>query len=111
MGAHAVAGVAGDETILKQQCSRVAGADMKHKRRAFFHAGQVTETAAGLEIDQARHFAIVDRAKAQTAGDADPVHEGFLILCLAENVGDGGACDLVGVEAEFVDGFLEIADD
>ena len=84
---------------------------MEHERRAFFHAGQVTEAAAGLEIDQARHFAIVDRAKAQTAGDADPVHEGFLILGFAENVGDGGACDLVGVEAELVEGFLEIADD
>ena len=97
VGAHAVAGVAGDPAVVEKQRAGVSGADVDDQRGVLAHRRQVLEAAAGFQIDQARHFAIVDGADAQAAGDADAVHEGFVVASLAEDVGGGGAGDAVGI--------------
>ncbi len=111
VGAHAVAGVARDPAVLEEQGAGVAGADVDDQRGVIAHRRQVLEAAPGFQIDQARHFPVVDGADAQAAGDADAVHERLVVSGLAENVGGGGAGDVVRVEPEFGEGFLIAHDD
>ena len=84
--AHPIARVAGDEPVLKQQGAGVAGAHMHHQRGVLAQFRQILEAAPRLQIDQARHFAIVDNGHPQAAGDADTVHHGFVVARLTEDV-------------------------
>ena len=111
VGAHAVAGVAGDQAVLKQQRPRVAGTDMQNQRDALAHRWQIEQAAAGLQIDQARHFPVIDGADPQPAGDADAVHHRFVVGGFAEDVGCHRAGHGVRVEAQLGERFLVAPDD
>ena len=111
VGAHAVAGVARDEAVLKQKRSGVARTHVQDQRGVLAHGGQVEQAAAGFQIDEPGHFPVVDGADPQSAGDADAVHEGLMVGRLAEDVGGHRAGDGVGVEPEFGEGFLIALDD
>lgn len=111
VGAEAVGGVAGDAAFLEEECAGVSGADVDDEGGVFPHGREVVEAAAGFEVDEASHFAIVDGGDAQSAGDADAVHDGFVVGGLGEDVGGDGAGDGVWVEAELGEGFLIALDD
>ncbi|MEY4242623.1 MAG: hypothetical protein RLZZ245_208 [Verrucomicrobiota bacterium] len=111
MGAHAVAGVAGDEAVLKEECARVAGADVEDKGRVLAHGGEVLEAAACFQIDEASHFPVVDGADSEAAGDPDAVHDRLVVDRFAEDIAGDGARDGVGVKPEFCERFLIALDD
>ena len=99
------------QAVVEKQRAGVSRADVDDERGVLAHGRHVAEPAAGFQIDEAGHLAIVDDAHAQAAGDADAVHEGLVVSRLAEDVGGGGAGDVVGIDAEFGEGFLKALDD
>ena len=109
--AHPVAGVAGDQAFLEKQGAGVAGADVNHESGALAHRREMLDAAAGLEVDQAGHFPVIDHGNRQPAGDANSIQDRFMVRRLVEDVGGDGAGEIVWIEAEFGKCLLVAADD
>lgn len=69
------------------------------------------KAATGFEVNEARHFTVVDDGHIQSTGDADAIHDVLVVGGLAEDIGGDGAGDGVRVNPEFSDRFLKIPDD
>ena len=57
---------------------------------ALLHRRRIEQPPAGLQVDQAGHFAVIDRVDRQSAGDPDAVEKDVVIRSLYKNVGSYG---------------------
>ena len=111
VGAEAVAGVAFDAALLEEEGAGVAGADVHDEGGALLHGRRVEEAAAGLEVDEAGHLAVVEDLDAESAGDAEAVLEDIAVAGFGEDVGGHDAFEFQGADAELAEGFEEAEED
>ena len=96
---------------MEKQRTGVTRADVHHQRRALAQGWQMLDTAAGFQIDQAGHLAVVNHRDRQAAGNADPVEHRFMIGGFMQHIRRHRAAEIVGIEPEFGEVLLVTAND
>lgn len=82
VSAEAIGCVASNDAFFEKKCPCISGADVDDECAVALHGGSVHEAASCFQINETRHFTIIDRVDVEAASNAHAVEKDVMIICL-----------------------------